>query len=245
MDPALELVRYSFRGNIEEVKRLLDAGADINKLYESDTPLSAAAGEGNTDIVYELILRGAKTRKSFNRNRIPLNLAAARGFLDIAFLLLNNGADVNTRDINNDTPLHAAIRRHYVEGNPDISDKNFKEMINLLIERGADVNAIGHIGRTPLHIAAVWRHSEIITLLHANRANMNIIDDEGKTPMDITSDPDTVELLRRLGGQPARNIPFGSRALSSVTGLFKGGGRKTKKRAGRKIKSRKHRTRRT
>jgi len=245
MDLTGELVRNSETGNIEEVKRLLDAGADINKPYDGNTPLYAAAKNDHTAIVNELLLRGAKPNESVNRNKIPLHLAVINGNVDIARILLNNGAGVNATDSARNTPLHRAVRRIYNEAHPEDprqSNVNYVAMINLLIERRANVNATDVDGLTPLHYAATKHYPSIIRILHAAGADMNIMDNHRETAVDMLRNvPAIVDLLTSLGGRPSSNIPVGSRILSSITGLFKHGGRKTKKRVGRKTKTRKHR----
>jgi len=103
------------RGDLADVKRHLQRGADVNATdIAFHTPLHYAAREGHTEIVKLLINSGADMnvvvrRTSFTRHGFtPLHYAAYEGHLDVVKLLVEAGADVNARDYSNFTPLHRA-----------------------------------------------------------------------------------------------------------------------------------------
>jgi ankyrin repeat protein len=116
-------------GNIQEMKLLLDAGADVNARSTSGaTALIWAAGEPLRSRM--LIERGADVNAQSRQGRTPLMAAARReGAADLVRLMLAKGADITAKDIQDDTALTLASRTGDLE------------TIKLLIDRGADINA--------------------------------------------------------------------------------------------------------
>lgn len=84
-------------GDINEVKRLLDEGAEVNeKNDKSGSALTWAVYNGQTDIVKLLIEKGADVNgRQDTSGWIPLERAALVGNLDIAKLLIEKGADID------------------------------------------------------------------------------------------------------------------------------------------------------
>ena len=63
-------------GHLECAKALLGAGADINKqAYYYGTPLIMAAGNGNIEVVRELLKRGAKKELKANDGKTAYDYA--------------------------------------------------------------------------------------------------------------------------------------------------------------------------
>ncbi|MEW6356608.1 MAG: ankyrin repeat domain-containing protein [Planctomycetota bacterium] len=80
-------------GNVERVKQLLDAGADINGAdMFSQTALHLAALHGHKDVVQLLIDRGADVNPTDESGATPLNYARSKGHQDIVVLLGKHGA---------------------------------------------------------------------------------------------------------------------------------------------------------
>ncbi|XP_022803959.1 GA-binding protein subunit beta-2-like [Stylophora pistillata] len=71
----------------------MENGADVNKEKWEDTPLTAAAKNGHTDIVRLLLENGADFNKGVQEVTL-LTAAVKNGHTDIK-LLLKKGADVN------------------------------------------------------------------------------------------------------------------------------------------------------
>lgn len=124
-----ELLAASKDGDIEEIKRLIDSGADVNArdLDTWQTPLHWAPIWGQTDMAKILIDAGADVNARDDYERTPLYLAANNGHTDIVKLLIDAGADLNARCDDEWTPLHVA-------------DKNgHADIVKLLARHGADV----------------------------------------------------------------------------------------------------------
>lgn len=79
--PLIEAVRA---GEVNTVKELLDAGADVNEPGEQGwTPLNWAAGTGNLELVTLLVEKGADVFKVGRDQRTPQMIALAAGRADV------------------------------------------------------------------------------------------------------------------------------------------------------------------
>jgi hypothetical protein len=116
------LCRASERGYVENIKLLLEKGADIH--YDSDEPLFVAVRGKHINAVRFLIEKGADVNAY---NGQALEAAVNRNLLEITKVLLDNGADIHIRD---DITLRTAITNEKTE------------MIKLLLDRGANANGL-------------------------------------------------------------------------------------------------------
>ena len=79
-------------GQIEEVKKLLPAGADVNANAKWErTPLHAAAKTGQKDIIELLIVAGANVNAKDFENKTPLDEAIQLKRTETADLLRKHG----------------------------------------------------------------------------------------------------------------------------------------------------------
>jgi len=124
--------------NLEMVKVLVDAGADIhNESRTHAMPLSEAAYYGHREIVEFLLQEGADvdrqpTNISSHGSGTALHEAALGAKPDIVELLVNHGADANAPD-NRDgaTPLLSAI-------SPEPQSADRAATVEILLSSGAD-----------------------------------------------------------------------------------------------------------
>jgi len=91
-----QLLAATRKGDLAEVKRLLDEGADVNtRTRYNSTPLFFACDRGHTEIVRVLIERGADVNVKDNfYNANALGWAMSKKHDDIVALLIEKGADV-------------------------------------------------------------------------------------------------------------------------------------------------------
>ena len=87
------------KGNFQEVKYLLERGANIDALYKQtqNTPLHVACEYGHLQIVEILIKRGADLTVANGQNMTPLQIAVKEKFPKIIKLLVSNGANVKIK----------------------------------------------------------------------------------------------------------------------------------------------------
>ena len=102
-----KLLSAAGRGEIDKVRSLLDAGADINvRDSNQQTPLLRAAAFGFQSVIIELVYRGADVKVIDENKQNVLHLAANSWVSPSTIkLLLSEGADIHARDNRNQTPI--------------------------------------------------------------------------------------------------------------------------------------------
>ena len=215
-------------GNIDEVKRHLAIGADVELRCKKcrGTALVHAAQEGHIGIAELLIEKGSDVNAKNKGGMTPLHNAARWSHKKIVELLIDKGADINaTTSTYDETPLDWAmmgreksiaslIRKHGGKSGIYYSiflaaSKGNIEAVKQHLAVGADVNAKNRYGSTPLHRAAYAGHKEIAELLIAEGADVNAKDEDGETPLDWAIEKnhtETADLLRKHGGKTGEEL---------------------------------------
>jgi hypothetical protein len=104
-----KLLEASKNGNLEEVKKAINNGANINaKNNYGATPLHLACYNGYLEIVECLVENKAEINAKNNDGYPPLHLACDKGHLDIVKYLIKNGANINAKDNEGYTPCDMA-----------------------------------------------------------------------------------------------------------------------------------------
>jgi ankyrin repeat protein len=138
------------QGKTEVVKELINMGANVNALDESDTPiLNLTIYNGQLDLARTLIEHGANVNasdkqgetlgwnatelhsnpKSIPQGETPLIAAIIEGHVDFAKFLIDKKADINARDFYGTPTLIWAV----IEDQPEI--------VQLLVDAKVNVNA--------------------------------------------------------------------------------------------------------
>jgi ankyrin repeat protein len=188
---ALKLKDASFAGDLDEVRRLLDSGADPDA---TDQHGSGTLLTFHPAIIEYLLSRGADPNTQTNEN--GASVLAGLAFvneLECVRILLRAGADPNRgRDDSSETPLHHALAT---------SEPGRTPLVKLLLDHGADPNArtkpgilsynfwrdARTRGETPLHRAAAYAPAETIEILLAAGADRTIRDVNGDSPLGWAS----------------------------------------------------------
>ena len=164
--------------NLEEVNRLIAAGADVNAKEDEfgATPLHFASRDY---IVEALLAAGANVNAKDNNGHTPLHLASVNSLNDIAAVLLIAGADVNARNNSGWTPLYVTCYRGFSAS-----------VVEALLAAGADANAKYDEGWTPLHLASNISDNSTVEVLLTAGAEVNTRNNNGQTPLHLAANPD-------------------------------------------------------
>jgi len=126
---------------------------------------------GETEIVEDLLDKGANANSQNEDGVTALSYAADRGHEEIVKKLIIHGANVNARSDIGSTPLiNASFMGHL-------------RIVKLLIANGADVNIQSNEGTTALMNAAAHGYKEIVEVLLANGAELNTCEECGLTAL--------------------------------------------------------------
>jgi len=105
-----ELIHAARAADVEGVKRLVNAGADIGQKDEFGwTALQILTAKGSVDGIAFLIKKGADVTAKNDDGYTPLHVAAKFNQPKAAELFLSKGADVNARDAEGETALGHAV----------------------------------------------------------------------------------------------------------------------------------------
>jgi len=207
-------------GSIEFVRKLIDAGANVNAHKEGDTALGIAVNKGRPHIAALLVKAGA-IPKAFGKNGSdPFWTVCALGDAFLARLFLDAGADPNSANNSGETALMKAAGK-----------RGSLELVELLISKGADVDRMDGQGWTALfhavqgsRVITVVRQSfqsrakvlaavsaegmpregqteGIVKLLCAKGADVNRRDKQGRTPLTYAASTDIAKLLIKSGAR--------------------------------------------
>ena len=186
------------KGDIETVRLLVEAGADVNAAagFGGNTPLHEAVEEGNAEIVQILVDAGADIEAKGFMGQTPLGLAAEEGATEIMQILLGKLAGSGTQE--GEDKQAPAIGS---EALFTAIEKGDVETVRLLVEAGADVNAAaGFGGNTPLHEAVEEGNAEIVQILVDAGADIEAEGFMGRTPLSLAAEEGAIEIMRILLG---------------------------------------------
>ena len=152
---ATEVADAAMRQDSAEVRRLLQAGNDVNGRQMDDaTALHWAVYYSNVDLAALLLEAGADPSAANRNGSTPMWLAASQGNPAIIQLLLDAGADANESLPLGRRPLMLAAR------------SGVEEAVSILLDHGADPNAAEEErGTTALMQAADQGHADVIGIL--------------------------------------------------------------------------------
>lgn len=188
--PSINLYRAIQGGDLDQLKRHIYWGTDINKPDpQGQTPLHVAAGRGRLIIARELLKSGADPNALNAAEETPLQAALSQGKTQVADVLLEGGAKDEPQEL-----LFFLVR----------SGVDDKDSLELLTARGADANAKDKSGQRPLHIAVGDGQRLLTKRLIDLGADVNIPDERGRMPLSIATergDRHIIDLLERSGAR--------------------------------------------
>jgi len=185
-------------GDVDELVRLMENGADINESFSGGTTtLHLACMKGREEVVDVLLKLSTNINSAEEQlGNTALHLAVRGGHLNIATKLMSHGADAAIRNKRGLTPLQLALRA----GHYDVTE---------LLLSHTDVNARYDSGETLLHWVVYGKHSHLIPLLIRAGADVSALNETGLTAVHtavqkgdsvcvdafITSHPDCVNVM--------------------------------------------------
>ena len=157
---------------------------------EDNTALIRAACLGKTEVVRQLLDRGADIEAKDKNGETALIRAAWVGETKVVRLLLDRGADIEAKDKDGETALIWA------------ACLGEAEVVRLLLDRGANIEAKGRHGYTALMVSAINGRIGIIKILLAAGANMGAKNENGETALILAErkGQDQVSDLLRVTG---------------------------------------------
>lgn len=194
------LFDYTWEGNQDGIKQLVENTADIN---EPDcfghSPIYQLARHGARDDIIELaIAKGADIEHVDPEAALTALLSAlySRQYKTARFLV-SKGANVNAKcgpQLNGDFPLYIASRQGKYE------------VVLLLVKNGAEINQTTDELETALHIAVKRQHTDIVNLLLQKGARTDLKNNSQETPLDIARQKGNQEIYVLLKNHSAESL---------------------------------------
>ena len=190
-------------GDVERVRRLLEAGARVDSVKDDgNTALHCAAIMGHNNVVELLVEEEADLEATGNSGATPLMMAASMGHLEVVKTLLQSGANPDTRhQFGKTTAIHFA------------AEVGRDEIVKLLCDHGANVEAEKVTGGTALHTAVDANMSDTVTVLveHCGAGVDRLLMGD-TTPLYLAAQRGHTEVARqllRLGARVNFVMPHG------------------------------------
>ncbi len=210
--PDSRVADAAMRGDLDTVRELVEAGADVNAPRgDGMTALHWAAVHGNVGMARLLLGAGADpesaTRLGAHR---PLHVASREGSGEIVAFLVRAGADAGAVTETGVTPLHFAAAAGTVDA------------VRALIEHGSPVDAAEpQWGQTPLMFAAERGRTEAVRALLEAGANAmvtaRVMDLVERDILDRDSERRRrTEIAAMRGGIDAQSYPVDSGVAGQV-----------------------------
>jgi ankyrin repeat protein len=208
-----ELIERANDGDVEAVRRLLDARADVNGVTASGaTALHRASYHNHLAVAKVLVASGAKLEmKDHSFGSTPLHAAAVGGAASVVEFLVASGADWRSRNKAGRTPSDLAEEQASIdviavlksvaqeERERQAQHKKLclammvavkqaqSEEVARLLQEGADVNWAPVRGRTAIIEAAERNHVAVMEVLVAAKADVDYVDVTGCTALMVAA----------------------------------------------------------
>jgi uncharacterized protein len=192
------LIDAAARGDLPQVRRLLDTGAPIEQRdARGRTPVLAATAGNHVEVARLLISRGADVNAQDNQRDSAFLLAGASGYTGIVRATLAAGADLKSINRYGGAALIPACHHGHVD------------TVRLLLTTPIDVDHVNNLGWTALLEAVILgdggpRYVEIVRMLIARGASVNLADKQGVTPLTHARERAQGRVVEVLQGAGAR-----------------------------------------
>jgi uncharacterized protein len=220
VDTGPELYQAVVRGDVESVRRLLKAGADVEgiNLNSGETALRRAVTQGDSRLFLLLVQAGGDIEGRNKDGVTPLLSAVRQGNKEMVTLLLQAGADVDVNDTRMGVLSVAAqagdseLVRLFASAGADVNERNsysetplkfaaekgHTKVVQQLVEYGADIDTKDRFSATPLSLAARAGYGEVVDYFVDHGANIEVQDDNGVTPLGSAAYAGQLAVVRSL-----------------------------------------------
>jgi ankyrin repeat protein len=187
-EPSDPLVKAAMSDDLDAVKQLLYAGANVNAVDETyhTTALALAVSHGNLEMVQALLWAGADANAKNNKGQTPLMSLSGRSTAEVVQALIKAGAKIDLQDEDGDTALMLAA-----------TDDN-AEVLQALLDAGASINMKNERRQTALMLAAREGLTDNVKALIAAGADVNEQDEDGWTALTYARDNDHPDVMKVL-----------------------------------------------
>ncbi|HEV2601498.1 MAG TPA: ankyrin repeat domain-containing protein [Candidatus Babeliales bacterium] len=192
---------------VEEVKKLLAQGVDINQVNaEGETPFFYAVKKGRFHVAHMLLEAGAnKEARDKYDHTILMSAVSWANIETIKYLVLDAKVDINAGDKDGKTALMVAAR------------DGMAGFVRLFLENGADIEARDHSGQTVLMEAAQWGRLNVVKILMQAGMDKEARDKDGRTVLlysvGSAGKVDVVQFLLQAGANKQVRDTYGRTAL--------------------------------
>ncbi|WP_243526217.1 ankyrin repeat domain-containing protein [Bacillus pseudomycoides] len=206
--------------NVEIVKLLVEAGADLKMKYHGETPFALACRNGDTETVKYFIDKGEDVNEIMTGKVTPLHLISCAGNTEIVTYVLERVININAVTSRKYSALHYAVEDNNLEAAKALiekgidmelleqykrsalslaCDRNKPEMVALLLENGANIHSTGQGKVTPLHIACEHGFTDILRVLLTYNPNLHAKATLYSRPGNEKRIETPIETAKRLG----------------------------------------------
>ena len=188
LDDVELLKRASDEGDEMEVRRLVEAGVDVNHGHRPS--FLGAYFNGHVEIVRYLLSNGGEVNHSGHSEVTLLMAAVNQEDLEFASYLVDVGADVNLRlPRGGETALHKAAVNNKARSTQFLIENDADVDLQTTVGGRSEMPVLSELhGETPLHIAAVRSDVELIDLLIQAGADQTVQTSKGKTPLNLATE---------------------------------------------------------
>lgn len=170
-------------GHLKLASALIERGDNIRANKDWNAAFFTAVWEGYTDVVAQMIQKGADINTVAKGETTMLMFAAANGHTDIARLLIQNGSNINIANEYGNTALFFA--------------GSHRDVVELMLQHGADINTVNKKCSTFLDLAEEKGYTDIVRLLvaHGAKKYQEVKKDALPSAGQIRTDGQTVRIM--------------------------------------------------
>ncbi len=211
-------------GEMEMVKTLVEAGADVNMRDKRGyTPLDCTDSndERRRQIAGIIESKGGKCGKP---NRREFFMAVRASNTEKVAALIEKGVDASEQDAYGQSALYLALNGKRPDALVEllinkgadvnaksrlysipvlhraISENRDEKIVKLMLSKGADANCKNWEDKTALHVAVRERSAEMVKLLLKHGANVGARDKYGRTALDRARENEDAAIIKLLSG---------------------------------------------